>query len=100
MNTSSISCSTVSNPSALALHPRHSKFRPSLEAEFSWAERTARSFMVVAERFGGKSAIIADLPIEPTAASLLAAPSVPEQASEVAIEGAEAGEQVTTAVAK
>src|ERR1051326_261900 len=60
----------------------HGQFGLWLDAEFGWAERTARNFMVVAERFGAKSAIIADLPIDPTAAYLLAAPSVPEQAVE------------------
>ncbi len=78
----------------------HGQFGLWLEAEFGWAERTARNFMVVAERFGAKSARIADLQIDATAAYLLAAPSVPEQAVEAAIERAEAGEQVTTAVAK
>src|SRR4051812_9120347 len=47
----------------------HGQFLPWLRAEFGWAERTARNFMAVAEQFG-KSAIIADLPIQPTAAYL------------------------------
>jgi hypothetical protein len=77
----------------------HGQFLPWLQAEFGWAERTARNFMAVAEQFG-KSAIIADLPIQPTAAYLLAAPAVPDQAREVAIEKAKAGEQITVAAAK
>jgi hypothetical protein len=77
----------------------HGQFLPWLWAEFGWAERTARNFMAVAEQFG-KSAIIADLPIQPTAAYLLAAPAVPDQARVVAIEKAKAGEQITVAAAK
>jgi hypothetical protein len=78
----------------------HGRFLPWLSAEFGWAERTARNFMSVAEWFGPKSAMIADLAIAPTAAYLLAAPSVPEQARVAAIERAEAGETITTVVAK
>jgi len=80
-----------------ALH--HGQFLPWLRAEFGWAERTARNFMAVAEQFG-KSAIIADLPIAPTAAYLLAAPSVPDEARQVAVEMAEAGETISVKVAK
>ncbi len=58
----------------------------------------AQNFMSVAERF--KSAKIADLPIQPSAAYLLAAPSVPDEARQVAIEKAEAGEEITFATAK
>jgi hypothetical protein len=78
----------------------HGSFGPWLRAEFGWKERTARNFMAVAQRFGGKTAIIADLPIEPTAAYLLAAPSVPEEASAAAIQRAESGVHITVAVAK
>jgi hypothetical protein len=78
----------------------HGSFGPWLRAEFGWAERTARNFMIVAERFGTKMAIIADLRIDPTAAYLLAAPSAPEAASEVAIQRAERGERITASVAK
>ena len=55
--------------------------------------------MSVAERFG-KTEIISDLQLAPTAAYLLAAPSVPDEARQVALDRAEAGEQITTAVAK
>jgi hypothetical protein len=55
--------------------------------------------MAVAEQFG-KSASFADLPIQPSAAYLLAAPAVPDEARQVAIEKAEAGEEITPAVAK
>ena len=78
----------------------HGEFGPWLKAEFGWGERMAQNFMSVAERFGPKTEIIADLTIQPTAAYLLAAPSVPDEAREKAIERAEAGEQITTAVAK
>jgi hypothetical protein len=77
----------------------HGQFGPWLRAEFGWAERTARNFMSVAERFG-KSARVAELTIDPTAAYLLAAASAPDEARQTAVERAEAGEQITTAVAK
>ena len=78
----------------------HGQFGPWLRAEFGWGERMAQNFMAVAEAFGTKSEIIADLAIQPTAAYLLAAPSSPDEAREAAVERAEAGEQITTAVAK
>jgi hypothetical protein len=77
----------------------HGDFGRWLKAEFGWGERMAQNFMSVAERFG-KTEIIADLKIAPTAAYLLAAPSVPDAARQVALDRAEAGEQITTAVAK
>lgn len=77
----------------------HGQFGPWLKAEFGWTERTARNFMAVAERFG-KTETISDLTIQPTAAYLLAAPSTPDEARELAIERAEKGEQITTAIAK
>jgi hypothetical protein len=78
----------------------HGQFGPWLRVEFGWTERTARNFMAVAEGFGPKTEMISDLTIQPTAAYLLAAPSAPDEAREAAIERAEAGEQITTAVAK
>ncbi len=78
----------------------HGQFGPWLAAEFGWTERTARNFMAVAERFGPKTEMISDLTIQPTAAYLLAAPSAPDEAREAAIERAEAGEQITTDIAK
>jgi hypothetical protein len=44
-----------------------------LQAEFTMSKRQARNFMQTAERFGSKSAIIADLPV--TVIYELAAPS-------------------------
>ncbi len=77
----------------------HGQFGAWLRAEFGWAERTARNFMSVAEHFG-KTARVAELTIDATAAYLLAAPSTPDEARQTAVERAEAGEHVTTAVAK
>lgn len=78
----------------------HGGFGPWLRAEFGWTERTARNFMIVAERFGPKSEMISDLRIDPTAAYLLAAPSAPEEASAFAVQRAQNGERITVAAAK
>jgi hypothetical protein len=78
----------------------HGQFGPWLEAEFGWTDRMARNFMAVAERFGPKAEMISDLGIAPTAAYMLAAPSTPTEARQAAIERAEAGEQITTSVAR
>ncbi len=78
----------------------HGGFGPWLRAEFGWTERTARNFMIVAERFGPKTEIISDLCIDPTAAYLLAAPSAPEEASVFAVKRAQNGERITVAAAK
>lgn len=74
------------------------QFLPWLRAEFGWSERSAQNFMSVAEQF--KSAKIADLPIQPSAAYFLAAPSVPDEARQKAVEKAEAGEEITFATAR
>lgn len=76
----------------------HGQFLPWLKGEFGWSERTAQNFMSVAEKF--KSANSAELPIQPSAAYLLAAPAVPDEARQVAIEKAEAGETITFSTAK
>ncbi len=76
----------------------HGRFGAWLEAEFAWQERTAQSFMAVAERF--KSANIADLNFAPTALYMLSAPSVPDAARAEAIRYAEAGERITVAKAQ
>lgn len=78
----------------------HGGFVPWLRAEFGWTERTVRHFMAVAQRFGPKTEIISDLRIQPTAAYLLAAPSVPEEVCAAAIRRAESGEKITVSVAK
>jgi hypothetical protein len=56
--------------------------------------------MAMAEHFVPKTELISDLKIAPTAAYLLAAPSAPDEARQAAIERAESGETITTAVAK
>jgi hypothetical protein len=76
----------------------HGQFLPWLRSEFGWSERSAQNFMSVAEKF--KSAKIADLSIQPSAAYFLAAPSIPDEARERAVEKAEAGEEITIAAAK
>lgn len=78
----------------------HGQFGPWLLAEFGWSDRTARNFMAVAEQFGPKREIISDLHISPTAAYLLAAPAVPFEARQVALDRAQSGEKITVAVAK
>jgi hypothetical protein len=78
----------------------HGQFGAWLKAEFGWGDRMAQNFMSVAERFGAKTEIIADLTIQPTAAYLLAAPSVPDEARQLALERAESGEKITTSVAR
>lgn len=78
----------------------HGQFGPWIRAELGWPERTVRNFMAVAEAFGSKSAIIADLGIQPTAAYLLAAPSVPDEARLMAVERAQSGEKITITVAR
>lgn len=78
----------------------HGQFGAWLRAEFGWSVRSATNFMSVAEQFGPKSAMIAELRIQPTAAYLLAGPSVPQEARDAAIRRAEAGETITVAVAK
>jgi outer membrane biosynthesis protein TonB len=76
----------------------HGNFGKWLRAEFDWADRTAQSFMCVAEAF--KSAIIADLDITPTALQGLAAPSVPDEARSEAIRRARDGEHIGSKEAK
>jgi hypothetical protein len=77
----------------------HGSFGPWMRTEFGWAERTARNLMRVAQRFGPKSAILADLPIDATAAYLLAAPSVPDEAIVAALDRAQNGERITPSAA-
>ena len=76
----------------------HGHFCQWLGAEFGWSLRTAHNFMSVAERF--QSATFANLPIQPSAAYLLAASSVPDEARMVAVAKAESGEMITFAIAK
>lgn len=55
--------------------------------------------MTVAEQFG-KTEIISDLHIHPTAAYLLSAQSTPDEARQIAFERAQSGEQITAKVAR
>jgi ParB family chromosome partitioning protein len=70
----------------------HGLFGAWLHSEFEWSERTAQSFMTVAEVF--KSATVADL-IPSKALYLLAAPSTPESARDEVLERAGQGERIT-----
>jgi hypothetical protein len=78
----------------------HGQFEAWVKGEFGLAKRTAELWMSVAERFGAKSATFAHLPIQPSAAYLLASPGVPEKAFKSAIKQAEEGETITLNVAK
>jgi hypothetical protein len=78
----------------------HGRFGPWLRAEFGWSERTARNFMTVVQRFGPKSEIISDLPIDATAAYLLARLSMPEEVCQIALRRAEHGEHITVDVVR
>jgi hypothetical protein len=77
----------------------HGCFGQWARSEFNWSERTTRHFRAVAERFGNVERI-AELKIEPTAAYLLAAPAVPDEARHIAITRAIDGESITPATAK
>jgi hypothetical protein len=76
----------------------HGQFLPWQRAEFQWAGRTAYNFTSVATRF--KVGTIANLPKDPTTAYLLAAPFTSDEARQIVVELAEAGEKITTAVSK
>lgn len=78
----------------------HGSFYRWLADEFGWTERTAENYMAVAERFGSNSEIISDLTILPTAAYLLARPSVPQEARDAAVRRARKGELITLARAQ
>lgn len=69
-----------------------------LKAKFGWSERTAYNFISIAERF--KVANKATLPIQPSAAYLLAALSVANEARKVVIEKAKGSEEITVSAAK
>ncbi len=78
----------------------HGQFHVWLRAEFDWNQRSAQRFMAVAQRFGSKSDTVSIMRIDLTAAYLLAAPTVPEQASAAALQRAHNGERITASVAK
>jgi hypothetical protein len=58
------------------------------------AERTARNFVNVADKFGNKSTTVGDLP--PSILYALAAPSTPDEVREEVVERVERGEKVTS----
>jgi hypothetical protein len=70
----------------------HGQFGAWLDAEFRWSERTAQNYMAVAGAF--KSETVADLAISTRALYALAAPSVPEEARQEAVEQARNGHRV------
>ncbi|GAB4540934.1 MAG: hypothetical protein Tsb0014_32480 [Pleurocapsa sp.] len=76
----------------------HGNYLKWLKHEFEWQERSARNFMRVAEAF--KTANFADLDFAASALYLLAAPSVPEQVRQTALEMAGNGETITYSKAK
>src|SRR5690348_3870857 len=63
-----------------------------LKAEFKMSERTAENYMSVAEAFGIKSEMVADLP--PTLWYKLAARSTPQQIREKVVADLEAGKTI------
>ncbi len=72
----------------------HGQFHNWLKAEFGWSERTARNYMSLANTFGHLDpATLAGA--EPTALSLLASPSTPEDVRDHFITQAEHGETIT-----
>jgi hypothetical protein len=77
----------------------HGHFLRWLASEFTWTARTARNLMAVAAVFGNLE-MISDLRIDSTAAYVLSAPSVPEDAREVAVQRAAKGERITAAEAR
>ncbi|MCZ7488209.1 DUF3102 domain-containing protein [Rhizobium rhizogenes] len=71
----------------------HGKFTRWIEAEFGMSENTARNFMRACERFGDKTATVADL--GPSVLYALAAPSTDDAVVEEVIDRASNGETVT-----
>ncbi len=76
----------------------HGNFGEWLRTEFDWTPQLAGKMMNVARQFGGQNEKI--FQFAPSALYLLAAPSIPESAKEDALTLAEAGEEITFALAK
>jgi hypothetical protein len=74
------------------------KFNDWLEAELGWSERTAHNFIGVYSKFGAANFALENVAV--SALYLLAAPSTPAEAVEVAKQIADSGEKVTHKVAK
>jgi antitoxin (DNA-binding transcriptional repressor) of toxin-antitoxin stability system len=74
----------------------HGQWLPWLEREFNWSVPTADRYMQVARAFQiPQYEDFASLTIDATALYALAAPDVPQQAREEAVERAESGEHIT-----
>lgn len=76
----------------------HGHFLKWIDAEFGMHENTARNFMNVSKRFGGKSTTIVDF--NPTALYELAAPSTPDDVVKEATDRASKGEKISSAAIK
>ncbi|HKQ74615.1 MAG TPA: DUF3102 domain-containing protein [Blastocatellia bacterium] len=74
------------------------KFNDWLSAELGWSERTAYNFIAVWQKFGAANFALEN--VATSALYLLAAPSTPAEAVEVARQIADSGEKVTHEVAK
>lgn len=77
---------------------KHGQFLDWIVKEFGWAERSARRFMEVHDKF--KTAKLADMEIDVSALYLIAAPKTPEPVRAEAIRRAEVGESVSHAGAR
>ena len=77
----------------------HGYFGRWLRAEFEWSQDTANRFINVAKHLG-EIPQIAEFDIAPSALYLLAAPSTPDAARDIALERAARGESITHKAAK
>lgn len=73
----------------------HGRFGDWLEAEFGAVARTARNYMMAADRFGDKAEIVSVLP--PATVYALASPSTPETTRAQVIERLSSGDTITSA---
>ncbi len=76
----------------------HGQFGPWVRVEFGMSDRSAFRFMLVADRYAGKSNSV--LLLKPDALYALAAPSTPEDVRAAVEERIAAGELVTAAEVK
>lgn len=76
----------------------YGNFMAWLEAEFNWSISAAGKFMRVSQKF--RLVNFTNLDIAPSALYLLASPSLPDEAREVALKRAEGGESITYTLAK
>jgi hypothetical protein len=74
------------------------KFNEWLDAELGWSERTAYNFIAVWQKFNAANFALEN--VATSALYLLAAPSTPPEAVEVAKQIADSGQEVTHGVAK